>query len=526
MFGSSSPLQVVPPLPIDADARESTRWEHTRLRRRLLYGEWEDDLVTRISQQVGTVRRQAWGRPDLSANPFRSLCAQLAVLYDRAPVISHPDDLDGKAAEALTAALQRAGAWSLMARVQRDTIGLREMLVRVDICEDDGRLLLRPVAPSLVIADPDPQDPSRCSRLREARLRREPETKLIGWTWDVVTPSAGTYAITRSDGTTDVTSTYEPAGLSGDRYPARLAGTVDELTGELLPGRPVLPYAWYHASQTGCLWDAWEGFELVEGTLQVGVYWTFWGHILKMASWPQRYAAGFVPAGSTQEGDAEGNRAEVVTDPATLLLLQRLADDSGQGLIGQFQPGGDPAVVGDAIIVYEKRVIGNAGLAPPDFVRQSGDPRSGYALSISKEGQREAARRMEPQQRRGDEQLLTLCAAALNRWSERQGAPLGLPELGWRIRYEAIPLSPDEQAALREQVMGDYSAGLIDKPDAYIALNPGTTRPEAIRRLAEIAAANRPMDRLLPPTPQRRLRVGLEDDESNTSDEGGTDGNE
>src|SRR5262245_56642280 len=105
--------------PLPADPYEGARWMHTSLRRRLLYGAWRDDLANRIISRVGEERAEAWGVPDMSANPFRSLCLQVAVLYDEPPVLSHPDDPGGTAAALLTAALETAGAWSLMSRVQR-----------------------------------------------------------------------------------------------------------------------------------------------------------------------------------------------------------------------------------------------------------------------------------------------------------------------------------------------------------------------------------------------------------------------
>jgi hypothetical protein len=460
-------LTTTPPLPLGAEPSELARWQHTRLRRRMLYGEWEEDLVVRIEQAVGTVRRQAWGRPDLSANPFRSLCAQVAVLYDRTPILSHPDDPEGTAASVLAAALTRAGAWSLMSRVQRDTIGLREMLVRADVCED-GSLVLRPVYPDMVVIECDPDEPTEPIHIREGRLRKDPETKAIGWTWDAITP--GAFSICAADGQTDRTKHYEPAELHYDW--------------KLSDDTPLMPYVVYHAAQTGKLWDAWEGFELVEGALQVGVYWTFWGHVLKMASWPQRYMAGYVPAGMGQVGDVEGARHEVVTDPSTVVILERSGGDgdtAGQGLVSQWNPGGDPEKIAEAIASYERRLVAYAGIPAADILRTSGDPRSGYALAVSREGQREAARRLEPQFRRADEQLLTLCAALLNRWSERQGAALNLPERGWRIRYEALPPTADEQRIQFERIQTLMGQGLMTKAQAYIELHPGVSQAEAER---------------------------------------------
>lgn len=461
--------------PLPTDPAESARCQHTRLRRRMLYGAWRDDLATLIIARVGRGRAAAWGIPDMSANPFRALCQQVAVLYDRPPQISHPADPQGTASMVLAAELERAGAWSLLARVQRDTVGLREMLVRVDVDEDDGRLLLRPVPPDLVEARPDVDCPDEIGSLREARLRRG-ESGLAIWTWDEIDPAAETYRVVTEAGQ-EITTQVLGRSASGESYLYRDAD-----------GEALLPYALYHAARTGVLWDPYEGRELVEGTLQVGLLWTFWGHCVQDASWPQRYVAGWGPATANTEGDPGAPRTVVEVDPSILLQLVPLTDVAGQGLIGQWQPGAEPDKLAESITAYERRLAAYAGLSPSDFARVSGDPRSGYALAISREGQREAARRLEPQFRRGDEGLLRLCSAALNRWSERHGAPLGLPEDGWRIRYESLPPSPDEQRAQREQVLGLIQAGLMSRPQAYMELHPGVSLQEATAALAAVGA--------------------------------------
>ena len=78
----------IPPPPKDAD--EAQRVEHTRLRRRLLYSQYEPDLDARIRQAVGNVKAEAWKPIDLTANPYLSIWQQTAVLYDLAPEVATP----------------------------------------------------------------------------------------------------------------------------------------------------------------------------------------------------------------------------------------------------------------------------------------------------------------------------------------------------------------------------------------------------------------------------------------------------
>lgn len=109
-----------PPLP----AEDAARAEHTRLRRRMLYGLWRDDLEIRRKRLFPHVRAEAQGPVDLSGNTFRASCTALAVLYEEPPEVVPPDgSVDG---EGLAAAMDAAGYWDLMIRGQRDCIGLRE----------------------------------------------------------------------------------------------------------------------------------------------------------------------------------------------------------------------------------------------------------------------------------------------------------------------------------------------------------------------------------------------------------------
>jgi hypothetical protein len=436
----------------------SVRVQHTRARLRLLNGGWERDAKDRIKARLGSVRARALGYPDLSANPFRSTCQQAATLYNRPPVIWHPDDETGEASMLLSAAMAQAGTWSLMKRVQRNTIGLREMLIRVD-CSDAGELLLRPVTPDLVEAEPDEDRPERPAATRELRRRIvEGESR---WTRDVIDPRGADpfYTVESLDG--DDMSEVLGAPASGDAYEYRLED-----------GTAVLPYVLYHAERTGSLWDPFEAIELVEGTYEVSVLWSFWTHLTRDASWPQRWAIGVRLAGVTQSGPPGAPANTVETDPAVVIMLVP-TDQEGTTTIaqvGQWQPGGDPEKLAASILSYEGRLPGYANLNPADFTRTSGDPRSGYALALSRDGQREAARAMEPQFREGDGWLCTLCAAQLNRWSERAARPLHLPEVGWQLSYPGIPESADERKAKRDDVFEQLDRGLMSRVEAYAKL--------------------------------------------------------
>tara|TARA_R110000824_G_scaffold176239_1_gene355106 strand:+ start:1902 stop:3389 length:1488 start_codon:yes stop_codon:yes gene_type:complete len=423
----------------------------------MLYGAWEKDLDARVRLQIGNVRREAYSSPDMSSNILRSVVSQLSVLYDTPPFITGPP--------LLVASVSAAGLYSLMCRVQRDTLGLREMLLRVDIANDGG-LTFRPVFPDLVIAESYPDRPGEPIAIREARQRDG------RWTWDVLDiRDGGSYRVLAMDGS-DLSGEYLPGVTS---YPY-----IDQA------GRPYLPYSMFHAAESATLWDPYEARELVEGSLNCAVLWSFFAHCTRAASWPQRWAVGVeVPAAGYYDEDSDGvGRTEVVTDPATVLML-RAAEEGigGQPMVGQWQPGADPAVLQEAIAAYERRVATYAGISGSSILRKSGDPRSGYALSVSREAQREAQRRYEPMFRRGDLATLRICAALL-----------GLSSEGIAIEYAGVPLSLEEQKERRESLLAEMAAGLIDRVEAYQRVHPELSREQAQARLVEIASFEQVLD--------------------------------
>ena len=74
------------------------------------------------------------GSPDLTKNVFRSVVSQLAILYDREPIIEHDDPV---AAERMRDLCRGAGVWTQGPQLQRLVIGQREALRRVSW--EDGR---------------------------------------------------------------------------------------------------------------------------------------------------------------------------------------------------------------------------------------------------------------------------------------------------------------------------------------------------------------------------------------------------
>jgi hypothetical protein len=405
------------------------RVRHTRLRRRMLVGTWREDLRETVQKEVGGLRREAWGEPDTHSNVFRSACQSLATLYDVQGTIEADDQVS---ADVVSAALEKAGFWQMMQRLERDCIGMREMLMVPEVVTDgEGRrLLLRTVNPDCVSAIADPAEPDEPIVLVETCER----DGAWGYDyWDVRDPNAPFFM--RYDRNKKF---VEGSTIAGEAYTWRVGG------------RPFIPHVLYHAARSGQLWDAFEGVELVEGTLRLGVHYTFYGHCLRNASWPQRVIVNGRLAGASTTGEGETQvRPQVTTDPSTVLMVEGYEDAASNGgvMVTQWEISSDPAAMLESIQAYERSLYAMAGLSPADAQRVAGDPRSGFALAINKENQVADQRRYAPVFRRGDAELC-----------ERVGALFGLAPVDYRVRYgfelaaEAViqaptaPPSPEQQA--------------------------------------------------------------------------------
>ena len=416
----------------------------------MLYGLWRQDLIERLTQQIGTIRREAWGEPDLSSNVAASACVAVATQYDRGVCVEHAA---GESVEPLLEEIEATGIWSAKQRYQRDLVGMREMLTAIDV--DELGIHYRQVFPDMLQASSDPRRPSVPTETRETIL-------LPNGTW-----------------------AYDVWNADGFECISARDGVVLERRGPWVyaDGRPFLPSVLDHASRGGALWDAFDQIELWDGALNAAVLWTYFGHIMRDASWPQRWALNVEPAGLNTEGTDAGKRQAVTTDPAGLLIRKMIDGlaDNAQPQIGQWSNSADPMSILEACGAYERRVSARAGLSPADVSRVSGDPRSGYALAITREGQREQQRRFEPILRPGDEELIGKTAAMVNRFRGTS-----YPESGYRITYDSIPASAEEIAEGRAQSDWEAAQGLASPISVYARLHPGTEPDEAANAIVAL----------------------------------------
>jgi len=452
----------VPPLP--ADPVDAARVQHTRLRRRIMYSMHEPDVQSRVQAAVGSTRAGAWRVLDMTSNPAWYVTSQLAALHRESPEVIPP-----AGAEDVAAAVAESGFWQLAQRVQRDTIAFNDEFVRVDIDPETREPAYRLVPPDMVQIETSPLAPSQPLAVRE-------------WIEDPDDPSRWVRLLTDPR-----KRLYQAFDTNGNEVSKRVLE--GDFTGENYPwfvgGKAVLPYVAYHAAESGYALDPYTGREVFEGALQLGVYYSFFGHILRNAAHGQRWVMGAEPDGG--DVDEDGRRKEVVADPATLLILRQLEGMEGQAQVGQFAPPVDPDRILAAIERYEQRLVEMA-LSTVGVSRRQSDVRSAMSLAVSREAQREAQRAYEPMFRRSDTRLLRLTAGLM-------GAPVD----GWRLQYRSLSRDPMELDAELKRMTDQIAAGLLDRVTAYQQLHPGLLRAEAEAAVKEIAETNRRIS--MPVTP-------------------------
>jgi hypothetical protein len=175
--------------------------------------------------------------------------------------------------------------------------------------------------------------------------------------------------------------------------------------------------------------------------------------------------------------------AYIPTDPASLLNFEPSTDSTP--VLGQFDAGADPVALGEAIRAYAADLSMDFGISETDLARLGGSPRSGYAISLSREGVRGAQRRAEPQFRRGDIETISKLAAFHN--AATGGS---LPESGWMVHYPGIPLSTEEKTQAVSEWQALAEMGVASQVDLYMMIH-SVSRETATRELERIAGERR-----------------------------------
>lgn len=422
------------------------------------------------------------GPKSLAKNAFRKLCNELAVNYDDPPECRHGtdavDELFGR-----SGLLSRVGLWPTMRRLQQQLIGLREMFLRIDWSVKLRRPVVRLVTPDVVLARADDSAPNEPVEVRELRWRYNVNGG--AWCWDVLSiedPAQPVYKIVeaRWDGKDgpDVTVAVLGAPQSGDAYPFRW--TQGDRGGE-----PFLPYILYHAMRRECLFDPYEGVEVVDGSLDVATGYTFLQHGIFKASWPQRWAMGCYVRGTVSKDTDKGRRSEVPTDPTSLLHLE-VEQGVTNPQVGQWGSSIDVESLARTIGMLEKAVSDFDGLDMSHIVHgDTANPWSAEALMITREGKRQAQERYKSELRPSDLETIEKLVAV-----ENLATGDNHPESDFVIGYRTLPLSREEATAAREENRELIAEGRRSIVEAYQLEHPGCTYDEAVDAIEKIAEVN------------------------------------
>jgi len=465
-------------LPSTLSRADQKRWEHTRLRIRLLRGTWAEDLERRRLQFFDPTALRVQGLCDVTKNCFRSTIGQLAALYDLAYRVSN----DGGAADDMEAIIKAAGLPQLEIRHHRNVVGLRESLLvpRVAGTGTEARMIYRAVTPDFIEAEAPMDDPDQPDFLVEFRARKDPVTKRKVWTrdvWNVRDLDNPSFHVEDAQG--KPTDKFDPR-LDGEAY-------VWRYTQAPRAGVPFIPHELTHAERTGMLFDPWEGHELVDGALNTGVLFSFWNHVVRDASWPQRWAINAVPVGARGDTKDEG-LTYIPLDPSSLLMLKtQTTSGSITAAVGQWAATADPGILLRTICDYAAQLAIDYGISPTDIQRTTGNAQSGFAVELTRDGVRTAQRRFRPEARRSDERLLEKTAAMMNR--ARGGVAAKLPESGYMLNYRGLPLTIAEQRLAQDRNKADREIGIASVVDLFMEVH-GVSRVHAEQRLRQIQADN------------------------------------
>lgn len=475
-----------PPLP-ESEA-DRCRWEVSAQRRRLLTGTWGPDALDREASFYDPSVREHLPPPELSRNPFLSLCLQVATLYD-SPGQIVADDADEEEVERLVPETW----WATMQERLKSQRGQNEALVRLDILGGaETAPELRRLAYRVVYADTvcdvvtDDEDPSRLLAVTELRPRRQPESGKWEWTWetfDIRNPAAPAFRIEaeRQDSTgrtVRVDVTVEYAG-SAD-YPYRDAGRpsdteeadpgeAPEVEPEMVAGTPIMPYVLAHCRIGTHTWDPDTGIEIVSGTLTTAALWTMWvGGVRDNAS-PTRWVRDLNVLTQETSGGQLGISNRVVRhDPSTLLQLRSMANNQG-GDIGQLPASMEPRTSAEAINLFVDGLGASWDISPDDIAPGS----SGYALVLSRAGQRRARKRLEAPCRLADQIILATGARLLR--GHGGATTLSTEPHDYQITYTEVERSPEEVKAIVDEVTMLRDAGLMTRRMALERVYPGLT---------------------------------------------------
>lgn len=452
--------------------RQSVRWM-------LLHEEFGDGLnegkalTEFMTAQLGDELGELIGIPDVSANTLSGIARQLSTpgLYG----LGSPNikNLDPRGAE-LVSAVEDAGLWTRMQYIQGVAVGMGDAILAVDL--EEGSLCYRTVKPQDVYAKTLPHDASKLQELWELRVRDLGAELGIRYCWDryrlsadgnavfdVVTP--GTDGSSRYLPVTNLAVPGAPVeGLTGVAYRWRYAD-----------GKPFIPYQFYARTDSGSLWHDAERRGATVGSLNSIVYASFTGACALQASHETIVAVGVEPPGAnTKMADRGVEVSTIRTTPGSMLFL-RAQEGVNNASITQVGAGANLSVLSQFAAGYAEAQLSREGISSDQVTRNTANPTSAAALSITDAAKRRVAKMVRPFFRRADLQMLSKSAALLK-----------LPEKGYVIAYQEIPETESERTARRDELTWRKEQGLISTVGVYLAVHPEETAEMALAALKKV----------------------------------------
>mgnify|MGYP003131993022 CR=1 FL=1 len=446
---------------------DRARWDEQALRYRLLTGKHKNDVIEAIQDQFSLELAQDMIiSPDLSRNPYRLIYQQLNVAYLEPPDVSVTTDEEADLSSVVTPRL-----WAQQQQTSLYTLAMGECLVRLDWkhWSDATEASYRVVQPDHVVVKAMPDQPDQPGKVEELRYRGDVWTFEV---WDVCDPANPVFRIDEIDDDgerVDATEKWAPELAGEGAYPYRNRD-----------GAPILPWVLYHRQVGSRLWSWTDGIELSDGALKLCALWTSWNDGFVSSAHPQRWVLDVESqAGHTRT--IAGTPVEVVpVDRKSILKFS--SKGPGGGSLGQFAAAMDPLQSAEALRLYEQGLAVYAGLNPADL--QITQAQSGYAIVVSRSGQRRAQKLVEPSFRMADQELLSKAAQLSNFYI---GTDLSEDPRDYKISYRSMKPSIEEMKAEAELIKAEVDLGVLSKLDALRRLHPEIeSDEEALDRLLRV----------------------------------------